>query len=70
MILISLPKVAELLPVCFSCFPLSGEPKNIVRVIWLIDSLVSGAPAAELLLPVMLMSINFRKPISSCAFQA
>lgn len=70
MILISLPKVAELLPVCFSCFPLSGEPKNIVRVIWLLDSLVSGAPAAELLLPVMLMSINFRKPISSCAFQA
>lgn len=39
MILTSLPKVAELLPVCFSCFPLSGEPKNIVRVIWLIDGL-------------------------------
>lgn len=38
-VLTALPKVALLLPVCFSCFPLSLEPENTVRMIWFIISL-------------------------------
>jgi len=38
-VLTALPKVALLLPVCFSCFLLSLEPENTLIMIWFIISL-------------------------------